>query len=132
MTTIFIIAITAAAFLLILSTVFTMRNRYFDKQVRNLSEQYARLSIDFKNEMDSTRAFKLHAQAEKIKADLELMIGKSTTMHRYDFELADIDLSSKEPEPEPELSLGELMRQYEEKSNSRVIYAQFNQDKKDS
>ncbi len=130
MTTIFIIAITAAAFLLILSTVFTMRNRYFDKQVRNLSEQYARLSIDFKNETDSTRAFKLHAQAEKIKADLELMIGKSTTMHRYDFELADIDLSSTEPEPE--LSLGELMRQYEEKSNSRVIYAQFNQDKKDS
>ncbi|KTG21987.1 hypothetical protein AUR67_00475 [Pseudoalteromonas sp. XI10] len=130
MTTIFIIAIAAAAFLLILSTVFTMKNRYFDKQVRNLSEQYARLSIDFKNETNPTRAFELHAKAEKIKTDLELMIGKTTTMRRYDFELADIDLSSKEPEPE--LSLGELMRQIEEKNGSRVIYAKFNQDKKDS
>ncbi len=130
MTTIFIIAIAAAAFLLILSTVFTMKNRYFDKQVRNLSEQYARLSIDFKNETNPTRAFELHAKAEKIKTDLELMIGKTTTMRRYDFELADIDLSSKEPEPE--LSLGELMRQYEEMNGSRIIYAKFNQDKKDS
>ncbi len=107
-----------------------MKNRYFENQVRKLSEQYARLSIDFKNETNPTRAFELHAKAEKIKTDLELMIGKTTTMRRYDFELADIDLSSKEPEPE--LSLGELLRQYEEKNGSRVIYAQFNQDKKDS
>lgn len=130
MTTAFIVAILLCIVLLVISTVYTMKNRYFENQVRKLSEQYARLSIDFKNETNPTRAFELHAKAEKIKTDLELMIGKSTTMHRYDFELADIDLSSKEPEPE--LSLGELMRQYEEKNGSRVIYAKFNQDKKDS
>ena len=44
-----------------------MKNRYFENQVRKLSEQYARLSIDFKNETNPTRAFELHAKAEKIK-----------------------------------------------------------------
>ncbi len=131
MTAYFIWAIVAAFVLLIISTVSTMKNRYFENQVRTLSEQYARLSIDIKNETDTARIFVLHGKAEKLKTDIELMIGKYPKINRYDFELAELN----EPVSamhERELSLGELQRFYEAKNNSRVIYAQFNQENKDS
>ncbi|MEZ7277204.1 hypothetical protein [Pseudoalteromonas sp. 68 DY56-GL68] len=128
MTELFIIAIVVCFVLLIVSTVYTMRNRYFENQVRSKSEIYARLSIDFKNEKNPERAFELHAQAESVKGEIELLIGKFPKMKRYNVELPTLHKT----EPAKEKSLGELMRHYDEINNSSVIYAKFNREEKDS
>ncbi len=131
MTPIFISAITVAALLLIISTIYTMKNRYFENQVRSMSEQYARLSIDIKNETDTDRVFKMHDQAEKLKSDIELLIGKYPKVNRGVTELPPLPEIS-EVEPIAEMSLGNLMRHYDKENNSSVIYAKFNSERKDS
>lgn len=128
MTELFIIAIVVCFVLLVISTLYTMKNRYFENQVRNLSEVYTRLSIDVKKEKDLDKALALHAQAEEVKDKIELLIGKYPKMERVSIELP----ASRKEEPLQEMGLGELMRHYSEKNNSSVIYAKFNREDKDS
>jgi len=128
MTELFIIAIVVCFVLLVISTLYTMKNRYFENQVRNLSEVYTRLSIDVKNEKDLDKALAIHAQAEEVKDKIELLIGRYPKMERVSIELP----AARKEEPLQEMGLGELMRHYSEKNNSSVIYAKFNREDKDS
>ncbi|MCK8127229.1 hypothetical protein MTF66_19610 [Pseudoalteromonas sp. 2CM39R] len=128
MTELFIIAIVVCFVLLVISTLYTMKNRYFENQVRNLSEVYTRLSIEVKKEKDLDKALAIHAKAEEVKDKIELLIGKYPKMERVSVELP----ADRKEEPLQEMGLGELMRHYSEKNNSSVIYAKFNREDKDS
>ncbi len=128
MTELFIIAIVVCFVLLVISTLYTMKNRYFENQVRNLSEVYTRLSIEVKKEKDLDKALAIHAKAEEVKDKIELLIGKYPKMERVSVELP----AARKEEPLQEMGLGELMRHYSEKNNSSVIYAKFNREDKDS
>lgn len=128
MTELFIIAIVVCFVLLVISTLYTMKNRYFENQVRNLSEVYTRLSIEVKKEKDLDKALAIHAKAEEVKDKIELLIGKYPKMERVSVELP----ATRKEEPLQEMGLGELMRHYSEKNNSSVIYAKFNREDKDS
>lgn len=118
------IAIAVLFLLLLLSTWFTSRNRYFEKQVRDKSELAMRLLIDHKNETDCKKSINLFYKAEKLQEEIALIIGKYPKMARYDIEIPKIVVT--EPPPE-ELSLGELLKKYDKENNHTVIYAQFNQ-----
>lgn len=123
------IAIAVLLVLMCFSVWFTSRNRYFEKQVRDKSELAMRYLIDHKNETDCQKSIELFYKAEKLQDEIALIIGKHPKMKPYGIDLPPLVVSEQ---PQKELSLGELFRQYDKKNNHSVIYAKFNQNKKDS
>tara|TARA_B110000503_G_scaffold143662_1_gene246758 strand:- start:417 stop:803 length:387 start_codon:yes stop_codon:yes gene_type:complete len=114
--------------LLTLSTWLMSRRAIFKKQLRDKSELAMRLSINAKHEPDFKKSMQLMNEAEKLKNEVALILGKFPSMQRYDFELAEITPTEVQA-PVEELSIGQLMNKYDNDLGHKVIYAKFNKER---
>lgn len=121
-------ALAALVLLLLVSTWLASRNNIFKKQIRDKSELAIMLSINAKHETDFTKAMQLMDEAEKLKSEIALIIGKLPAMQRYKIDLSEITPAQMQA-PVEELSIGQLMNKYDEQGNHKVIYAKFNQER---
>ena len=101
------------------------RRSIFKKQLRDKSELAIKLAINAKHEPDFNKSMQLMNEAEKIKNEVALILGKFPQMQRYNFELPEITPIKLE-EPAKELSIGQLMSKYDNEGDHKVIYAKFN------
>lgn len=121
-------ALAVLVLLLLASTWLASRNSIFKKQIRDKSELAIMLSINAKHETDFTKSMQLMNEAEKLKNEIALIVGKFPAMQRYQVELPEVtpvDIQA----PAEDLSIGQLMNQYDKKNNHKVIYAKFNQER---
>ncbi len=114
--------------LLVLSTWLIARRSVFKKQIRDKAELAIKLSINAKHEPDFNKAMQLMNEAEKLKNEVALILGKFPSMRRYDFELAEITPAEVQA-PVEELSIGQLMNKYDNDLGHKVIYAKFNKER---
>lgn len=119
------IALAVLLVLLFLSTWLMARRSIFKKQLRDKSELAIKLAINAKHEPDFNKSMQLMNEAEKIKNEVALILGKFPQMQRYNFELPEITPIELE-EPAKELSIGQLMSKYDNEGDHKVIYAKFN------
>lgn len=119
------IALAVLLVLLFLSTWLMARRSIFKKQLRDKSELAIKLAINAKHEPDFNKSMQLMNEAEKIKNEVALILGKFPQMQRYNFELPEITPIELE-EPAKELSIGQLMSKYDKEGDHKVIYAKFN------
>lgn len=113
--------------LLVLSTWLIARRSVFKKQIRDKAELAIKLSINAKHEPDFNKAMQLMNEAEKLKNEVALILGKFPSMRRYDFELPAVTPIQAES-ADPELSIGQLLSKYDADNNHKVIYAKFNKE----
>ena len=119
------IALAVLLVLLLLSTWLMARRSIFKKQLRDKSELAIKLAINAKHEPDFNKSMQLMNEAEKIKNEVALILGKFPQMQRYNFELPEITPVELD-EPAKELSIGQLMSKYDDEGDHKVIYAKFN------
>ena len=119
------IALAVLLVLLFLSTWLMARRSIFKKQLRDKSELAIKLAINAKHEPDFNKSMQLMNEAEKIKNEVALILGKFPQMQRYNFELPEITPVELD-EPAKELSIGQLMSKYDDEGDHKVIYAKFN------
>ena len=105
------IALAVLLILLFLSTWLMARRSIFKKQLRDKSELAIKLAINAKHEPDFNKSMQLMNEAEKIKNEVALILGKFPQMQRYNFELPEIKPIELE-EPAKELSIGQLMSKF--------------------
>lgn len=86
------------------------------------------LSINAKHETDFTKSMQLMNEAEKLKNEIALIVGKFPAMQRYQVELPEVTPAHIQA-PVEELSIGQLMNKYDQQGNHKVIYAKFNQER---
>lgn len=86
------------------------------------------LSINAKHETDFTKSMQLMNEAEKLKNEIALIVGKFPAMQRYKMELPEVTPADIQA-PVEELSIGQLMNKYDQQGNHKVIYAKFNQER---
>lgn len=121
-------ALAVLVLLLLVSTWLASRNSIFKKQIRDKSELAIMLSINAKHETDFTKSMQLMNEAEKLKNEIALIVGKFPAMQRYKMELPEVTPADIQA-PVEELSIGQLMNKYDQQGNHKVIYAKFNQER---
>lgn len=121
-------ALAVLVLLLLVSTWLASRNSIFKKQIRDKSELAIMLSINAKHEADFTKSMQLMNEAEKLKNEIALIVGKFPAMQRYKMELPEVTPADIQA-PVEELSIGQLMNKYDQQGNHKVIYAKFNQER---
>lgn len=121
-------ALAVLVLLLLVSTWLASRHNIFKKQIRDKSELAIMLSINAKHESDFTKSMQLMDEAEKLKNEIALIVGKLPAMQRYQVDLPEIPPAEMQA-PVDDLSIGQLMNKYDEQGNHKVIYAKFNQER---
>lgn len=86
------------------------------------------LSINAKHESDFTKSMQLMDEAEKLKNEIALIVGKLPAMQRCQVDLPEITAAEIQA-PVEDLSIGQLMNKYDQQGNHKVIYAKFNQER---
>ncbi len=116
-------AIAILLVLLAISIYLVVRKNIFIEQVRIKSVEAMWFTIQAENETDIEKSISLFNTAQALKNEIKAITNDNPAVANIEF----YETSESVKEEIQELSLGELLKQYEEKYKVAEIYKKYNQ-----